>query len=164
MLLHNQSNGTFAEVGADCGLTDKIVGRGAAYGDFDNDGDLDIALVDNGGQFRLYRNDRNNKNHWIRFRTEGVHSNRDGIGALIKVTANGVTQSQYVHSAGSFLSESQHQPTFGLGPAGNLDHIEVLWPSGTIDKANNLKADRQYLITEGQGFQSDPRTPLYEGK
>ncbi len=164
MLFHNEHNGTFKEVGLACDLTDKLVARGAACGDFDNDGDLDIAMVDNGGQFRLFRNDRSNSNHWIRFRTEGIRSNRDGVGALIRVTANGTVQSQYVHSAGSFLSESQRQPTFGLAVADVAQHVEVVWPSGTIDKCDNVRADRQYVITEGQGFKPDPRTPFYERK
>lgn len=162
MLFHNQHNGTFKEVGVACGLTDKIVARGAASGDFDNDGDLDVALVDNGGQFRLYRNDRTNNNHWIRFRTEGTRSNRDGIGCQIRVSVSGTVQSQYVHSGGSFLSESQRQLTFGLGPANRAEHIEVVWPSGTVDRADNLQANKQYLITEGHGIQTDPRTPFYE--
>ena len=164
MVFHNQKGTGFTEIGEKLGLTDKVVGRGAASGDFDNDGSLDIALVDNGGQFRLYRNQRNNQNHWIRFRLEGVRANRDGIGALVKVTANGVTQSQYVHSGGSFLSESQRQLTFGLGAANQAEHIEIIWPGGSTDRADNLQADRQYLITEGQGSKPDPRTPFYEVK
>jgi hypothetical protein len=162
MLFHNQHNGTFSEVGGRSGLTDKLVARGAAYGDFDNDGDLDIAVVDNGGQFRLYRNELSNGNHWLRIRTEGVRSNRDGIGALVHVSVNGNTQSQYVHSGGSFLSENQRQITFGLGLSDRAEHIEIVWPNGTIDKADNVKANRQYLVTEGQGLRSDPRTPFYE--
>ncbi len=158
LLYHNKGEGSFAEVGVPSGLTARIVGRGAACGDIDNDGDLDVALVNNGGQFLLYRNEGGNKNHWIRFRTEGTRSNRDGIGTLIRVRNNGVTQSQYVHSGGSFLSESQRQPTFGLGMHDHAETIEVLWPSGTIDHANSLQAGKQYLVTEGKGFREDPRT------
>ena len=158
LLFHNQQNGAFKEVGAAAGLMDKVVGRGAASGDIDNDGDLDIALVDNGGKFRLYRNERGNHNHWIRFRMEGVRSNRDGIGALARVTNGTVTQSQMVHSGGSFLSESQRQLTFGLGLHAQADTIEIRWPSGLVDRAQGLKADRQYLITEGRDIREDPRT------
>jgi len=157
LLFHNRGTGRFAEVGEACGLTDKVVGRGAAYADIDNDGDLDIALVDNGGRFRLFRNDGGNRNHWIRFRLEGRRSNRDGIGVLIKVTSAGATQSQYVHSGGSFLSESQREPTFGLGSADTANHVEILWPSGVRDVGGPLPAGRQYLVTEGQGFHEDAR-------
>jgi enediyne biosynthesis protein E4 len=164
MVFHNQHGTGFTELGEKLGLTEKVVGRGAASGDFDNDGSLDIALVDNGGHFKLYKNQRNNKNHWVRFRLEGVKANRDGIGALVKVTANGMTQSQYVHSGGSFLSESQRELTFGLANADHAEHVEIIWPGGTHDKVDTLQADRQYLITEGQGTKPDPRTPFYEVK
>jgi hypothetical protein len=135
-----------------------IVGRGAAYADIDNDGDLDFAIVSNGDRLYLYRNDGGNANHWIRFRTVGTKSNRDGIGALIRVQANGITQSQYVKSGGSFLSESQRQPTFGLGQAAQAESVEVLWPSGSVDKSvGPLKSGVQYVVTEGQGIAEDPR-------
>ena len=162
LLFHNQRGAGFREVGAALGLTDLAVGRGAAYGDIDNDGDLDIALVNNGGQFLLYRNEGGNGNHWIRFRAQGVRSNRDGIGTIIRVTSGGVTQSQTVHSGGSFLSENQRQPTFGLGAQDRADSIEVIWPSGTIDRSGPLQSGRQYIITEGQGIRSDPRTSFME--
>ena len=157
LLYHNQQNGTFAEVGTPSGLTAQVVGRGAAYGDIDNDGDPEIALVNNGGQFHLYRNERKNGNHWVRFRLEGVKSNRDGLGTLIRVKSKGRTQSQYVHSGGSFLSENQRQITFGLGPQDHADEVEIIWPSGIIDHARSIKANQQYLITEGQSVQEDAR-------
>ena len=158
LLFHNEGGGKFTEVGAQAGLIAKVVGRGAACGDIDNDGDLDVALVNNGGQFQLYRNEGGNKNHWIRFRTEGKRSNRDGIGALMRVTNQGVTQSQYVHSGGSFLSENQRQLTFGLGGQEQAESVEVVWPSGVVDRATGpLKANRQYLVTEGQGIHEDSR-------
>jgi hypothetical protein len=162
LLFHNQQNGTFVEVGKQVKLLAEAVGRGTAYGDIDNDGDLDVALFNNGGKFLLFRNDGGNKNHWVRFRTEGNKSNRDGIGALIRVTKGGITQSQYVHSGGSFLSESQRQPTFGLGSSNTADKVEIIWPSGLHDVSSPLKADRQYLVIEGQGFREDPRTPTKE--
>lgn len=165
LLFHNQHNGTFKEVGTTSGLTARLVGRGAACGDFDNDGDLDIGVVDNGGQFRLYRNDLIHKGsdpqtspHWIRFRTEGVKSNRDGIGARVQITAGGVIQTQWVHSGGSFLSESQRQLTFGLGKADRIETVRVTWPSGIIDETHNLPTNLQYLIREGKSATSDPRT------
>jgi enediyne biosynthesis protein E4 len=162
MLFHNRHDGSFVEVGKQAGLTQTAVGRGAACADIDNDGDLDVALFNNGGRFLLFRNDGGSRNHWLRVRTEGRKSNRDGIGALIKVTQGGITQSQTVHSGGSFLSESQHEPTFGLGSAGSADNVEVVWPSGARDVSGTLKADQQYLVTEGEGFREDPRTTTQE--
>lgn len=157
-LFHNLGDGKFEEKGEASGFTDKMVARGAAYGDIDNDGYLDVAVVDNAGRFRLYHNEGGNHHHWIRFRLDGVKSNREGIGALIRVTAGGVTQSQYVRSGCSFLSESQRQPTFGLGASGTITHVEVTWPSGTVDRCDTLPADHQILISEGKGFQPDLRT------
>lgn len=157
LLFHNNRNGNFAEVGQKAGLSQQAVGRGAACADIDNDGDLDVALFNNGGRFLLFRNEGGNQNHWIRFRTEGVQSNRDGIGTLVRVTANGVTQSQYVHSGGSFLSESQRAPTFGIGQTGVVDRVEVIWPSGRRDVGTALSPNRQYYIREGEGFREDPR-------
>jgi enediyne biosynthesis protein E4 len=164
LLFHNDQKGSFVEVGKQCKLLSQAVGRGAAYADIDNDGDLDVALFNNGGKFLLYRNEGGNGNHWLRFRAEGVEANRGGIGALIRVTRGGVTQSQYVRSGGSFLSESQRQPTFGLGSSGAADRVEVLWPSGQRDVATSIKADRQHLVVEGHGFREDPRSPTMEVK
>lgn len=160
LLFRNVGNGRFDEVGVACGLTEEVIGRGAAYGDLDNDGDLDIVMNVNGGPARVWRNDGGNRSHWIRFRTVGTRSNRDGIGALIRVTADGRTQSQRVHSGGSFVSESQREPTFGLGAAARAEKVEVRWPSGRIDRFGPLAADRQYVSTEGQGMLPDSHPSL----
>jgi hypothetical protein len=159
LLFRNLAGAKFEERSKETGLTAQAVGRGAAFADIDNDGDLDIALFNNGGKFLLFRNEKGNSNHWVRFRAEGVESNKSGIGALIRVTAGGTTQSQYVRSGGSFLSEMQRQPTFGLGGASRAEKVEVVWPGGKRDVSPPLEAGRQYLVTEGQGFQEDPRSP-----
>jgi len=157
LLYRNLGQGRFEEVGLQAGLRQQVVGRGLAYGDIDNDGDLDVALIDNGGRARLFRNEGGNRHRWIRFRTVGSRSNREGIGALIRVTVGAVTQSQYVHSGGSFLSECQREPTFGLGSAMQADRIEIMWPSGAVDRIGPLAANHQYLVNEGQGAVIDPR-------
>jgi len=150
LLLHNLAGKVFEPV-KDAGLDRQIVGRGAACGDIDGDGDLDVGVVDNGGRFLLFRNDGGNAHRWIRFRTQGTRSNRDGIGTLVRVTAGGVTRSQYVKSGGSFLSESEHALTFGLGKTETVESVEVRWPSGTTDRAQNLAAGQVYRVVEGQG-------------
>lgn len=151
LLFHNERGDRFEPV-EDIGLDRRIVGRGAAYGDIDGDGDLDLGVVDNGGRFLLLRNDGGNAHRWIRFQTQGTRSNRNGMGALVRVTVGGVTQSQYVHSGGSFLSESEHTFTFGLGTAETVESVEVRWPSGVVDRAQALPAGRTCRIIEGQSL------------
>ncbi len=157
LLFHNDGHGRFTDRGQESGLTQPLVARGAAYADIDNDGDLDVALLSNGERFVLYRNEGVSANHWIRFRTVGTRSNRDGIGAIVHVTHDRVVQTQTVHSGGSFLSESQHQPTFGLLRDEAASHVEVVWPDGAVEKADNLAGNAVYVVTEGQGFTKDLR-------
>ncbi|HEV2472185.1 MAG TPA: CRTAC1 family protein, partial [Chthonomonadales bacterium] len=157
LLFHNLGGERFAEVGISSGFTNLIVGRGAAYADIDNDGDLDVGLFANASRFLLYRNDGGNRNHWIRFRTVGTRSNRDGIGAVIRIQSAGVTQMQQVHSGGSYLSECQREPTFGLGSAPGIGSATISWPSGAVTRTGPLAAGAQYLATEGRGVTVDPR-------
>jgi hypothetical protein len=163
LLFHNTGGGKFTEVGEKAGLHQPLVARGAAYADIDNDGDLDVGVISNGQPWRLYRNDGGSGNHWIRFRTVGTTSNRDGIGALVRVTAAGVTQSRYIRSGSSFLSESQREPTFGLGALEGIDALEVRWPSGKVDRAGRLPAGRLYVIEEGQGVREEPLPAANKG-
>jgi hypothetical protein len=153
LLYHNLGNGTFSEVGMQSGapLRARYILRGCAFADIDNDGDLDILAVENNGRARLWRNDLPKGNHWLRFHLSGRKSNRDGIGALIKVKAGSLTQRQWVKSGCSFLSQSSLRVTFGLGKAAQADEVEVDWPSGTKDILHNLALDRVYTVTEGQG-------------
>jgi enediyne biosynthesis protein E4 len=156
LLFHNEQGEKFADKTKEAGIAIKIVGRGAAYGDIDSDGDLDVGVVDNNGKFMLLRNDGGNQNYWIRLKLigTGTKCNRDAIGALVKVVAGGITRQQYVHSGGSFLSESEHSLTFGLGKTESIDAIEIHWPDGTIEKHDRkyraLKLNTVYTVTEGQ--------------
>jgi hypothetical protein len=154
LLLRSQGNGQYQEIGERCGpaLARPLVGRGAAWADIDNDGDPDFAILSNGEGVSLYRNDGGERQHWVRCRAVGRKSNRDGIGALIRVTGGGVTRSQYVRSGGSYLSESQREPIFGLGRAAAAESVEVRWPSGTVTRAGPLPANRRYLIDEQTGI------------
>jgi hypothetical protein len=156
LLYRNLADGRFEEVAVSAGLTEPLVGRGAAWADWDNDGDADVAVLCGGGRARLYRNDAPPGRHWMRFRPVGRRSNRDGLGALVRVTTGAQTQSRYVKSGGSFLSESQRAPLFGLGPAARVDGVTVTWPSGAVTRSGPLDADRTYLLDERSGIAPAP--------
>lgn len=129
-----------------------IVARGAAYADYDRDGDLDVALSTNHGPGYLYRNDGGNRHNWIAVRTRGVKSNRDGIGAIVRVESAGGRQWQMVRSGSSYASQSDLTLTFGLGAEAAAATIEVEWPSGARDRINNVRARQIVTIEEGRGL------------
>jgi hypothetical protein len=145
LLLHNAMKGRFDQVNA---FTKPIVARGAAYGDFDRDGDLDILISTNNGPAYLYRNDGGNRNHWLQLKLTGSKSNRDGIGAVVRVTSAGGTQWQTVHSGSSYCSASDLALTFGLGRDASAGTIEVEWPSGSKQKLTNVAANQRMEIKE----------------
>jgi enediyne biosynthesis protein E4 len=151
LLYHNEGNGTFAEVGLKSGapLAARYVLRGCACADIDNDGDLDLLVVENNGRARLWRNDLPKGSHWLRIQLVGHKSNRDGIGALVKVRAGAMTQRQWVKSGSSFMSQSSLRLTFGLGKAPVADDVEILWPSGVKDVLHNVALNRQFSVEEG---------------
>jgi hypothetical protein len=134
------------------GFADPKVGRGAAFGDFDRDGDLDVLITTNQGPAYLYRNDQNNGHHAIRFRLAGTKSNRDGIGAMVRVTSGGETGSRMVKSGSSYLSQSEMPVTFGLGRRDTVELAVVHWPSGRVEEFKNLRAGRMYECVEGKGI------------
>lgn len=152
LLFHNEKGERFVSTAKEAQLDFPIVGRGATYGDIDDDGDLDLGIVDNGGRFLLLRNEGGNQNHWLRLKLVGTSCNRDAIGALVKVKAGGLQQQQYVRSGGSFLSESQRELTFGLGIADKVEKVEVLWPDGKTETLDNLLINQQYILTQGKGL------------
>ncbi len=145
LLFHNQGGGKFEPVVA---FTKPMVARGAAYGDFDRDGDLDILVSQNNGPAVLYRNDGGNRNHWLQLRLAGTRSNRDGIGAVVRVASAGGAQMQTVHSGSSYCSASDLALTFGLGKDTAATTVEIFWPSGTHQKLANVKADQRLTVTE----------------
>jgi hypothetical protein len=152
-LFLNTGGGRFRLGNADAGaeFNQPKVGRGAAFGDFDNDGDLDVLLTTNGGPAFLYRNDQLSGNHWIRFLLQGTKSNRDGIGAVVKVSYGGETATRVVKSGSSYLSQSEMPLTFGLGRRDSVERVTVQWPSGRAEEFKNLKANTAYRCVEGQG-------------
>lgn len=153
-LLHrNNRDGTFAEVSADFGaiLTENRASRGVAFGDLDNDGDVDLMITDLDGSPQLLRNDNGNANNSILIKTVGVKSNRGGVGARVKVVSGDLTQMDEVRSGDSYISQSDQRLHFGLEKRTKVDLIEVRWPSGNVDKFTNLGVNRIITIKEGQG-------------
>lgn len=157
-LFLNRGNGTFrdvaSEVGKDFGA--RRVGRGLAYGDFDRDGDCDILITTNNGPAVLFRNDQRAGNRSIRFRLIGTKSNRDAIGAMVRVSAGGVTQSRLVKGGSSYLSQSELPVTFGLGKRETIDRAVIEWPSGRTEEYKNLAAGKTYDCIESKGITALP--------
>ena len=149
-LFHNISDGKFADVLHKVGpdLAKPIVGRGAAYGDIDNDGDLDVLITTSNGRAHLYRNDGGNRNKWIKIKLFGRLSNRNGIGARIRITSATGTQTQNVKSGSSYCSQSELTAIFGLKKDDIIETIEVFWPSGKISKSEDVKPNQLFVIEE----------------
>jgi hypothetical protein len=132
-------------------LTELRASRGAAFGDIDNDGDVDLVIGDLDGPPQVLRNDGGNANNSILIKMVGVKSNRSGIGAQVKVVSGDLAQIDEVRSGDSYISQSDLRLHFGLGQRTKIDLIQVRWPSGTIDKVANVAANRIVTIKEGQG-------------
>ena len=154
LLFHNLGSKRFEnvsnQVGAD--FTKPLVGRGAIYGDFDHDGDLDVLLTSNNGPAHLYRNDGGNRNKWISIRTIGTKSNRDGIGASITIVSASGQQWNVVRTGSSYASQSDRALVFGLGQDPVVSSIEVSWPSGTKQKFANVPPNQFITIDEDRGI------------
>ncbi len=151
-LFRNLGNGKFEEVTAKAGASFAApkVARGAAYADINNDGALDVLVMTNGGAPHLYRNE-GGTNHSLRVKLAGTKSNRDGIGAIVRVTSGGDKQWLMVKSGSSYLSQSELVLTFGLVQRNKADTVEVQWPSGQVDKLSNIAAGQTVIIQEGKG-------------
>ena len=126
----------------------KAVGRGSAAGDLDNDGDLDLLVLNLNGPARLYRNDGGNRGNWIMVRTVGTASNRDCIGARVRVKSGGTTQVRDIRSSSGYLSQGDFRAHFGVGKSQKVDRIEVRWPSGRTSTLDNVKVNQVITVTE----------------
>jgi enediyne biosynthesis protein E4 len=157
-LFINQGRGHFHNVAFELGpdFDRPRVGRGLCYGDFDRDGDIDLLMTTNNGPACLFRNDQFTHNKSIRFRLAGTKSNRDGIGAGVRISRNGVEQFQMVKTGSSYLSQSELPLTFGLGKDDHVDRVVIDWPSGRSEEFKNLRAGRAYACTEGKGIAALP--------
>jgi len=151
-LFRNLGNGKFEEVTAKvgAGFASPKVARGAAYADINNDGALDVLVTTNGGAAHLYRNE-GGANQSLRVKLAGTKSNRDGIGAVVRLTSSGEKQWQMMRSGSSYLSQSELVLTFGMGSKAKADTIEVQWPSGQVDKLSNVAAGETVTIQEAEG-------------
>jgi hypothetical protein len=155
-VFRNKGKKKFEEVTSKLGrsMQRAIVGRGAAYGDIDNDGDLDLLITVNNGPARLLRNDNANQNDLLRVKLEGTKSNRNGIGAKVTVkTSKGAKLEQMVRTGSSYASQSELPLVFGLGkPEEGLTlTVEVVWPGGQRDSLQNVKPNQAITIQEGRG-------------
>jgi hypothetical protein len=154
LLHHNNRDGTFSEVAGQMGsaLMEERVGRGVAFGDIDNDGDVDIVVNDLDGSPQLLRNDGGNTNNSVLIKTVGVKSNRDGVGARVKVVSGNLAQLDEVRSGTSYLSQNDLRLHFGLEKRTKIELVEVRWPSGIVDRVKNVNANRILTIKEGKGL------------
>jgi hypothetical protein len=161
-LFENQGNGKFVDVSTDVGISALPVGgRGGAFCDYDNDGDLDVAITTIDSRPLLLRNDGGNRSgHWLQIKTVGTKSNRDGIGAWAKVVAGDLTQYDRVRTGGSWLSGNDMRLHFGMGNRPGAELVEIAWPSGKIDRLNNVSADQILVVREGEGQIVSPYKPF----
>ena len=165
ILFRNTGDGRFVDVTGDVedGLSIPQPGRGAAFGDVDNDGDVDVFVLSVNGAARLLRNDAGNRSRWLRVKLVGAarehavgstgvprFSNRNGIGARVTVWAGGRPQVGEVRSGSSYLSQNDFRLHFGLGRNATVDSLKVRWPGGTVDRMGSISADREIVVREGE--------------
>jgi len=157
-LFLNQGAGKFRDVAREVGggFDTPIVGRGLAYGDFDRDGDLDLLITTNNGPAYLFRNDQTGGNRSIRFQLTGTKSNRDAIGAIVRIFPEGNgAQSQWrmVHGGSSYLSQSELPVTFGVGKSEKIERVTIEWPSGRNEEYKNLATGKTHELIETKGVE-----------
>jgi hypothetical protein len=153
LLQFNQGDGTFCDA-SDLGgpaIKEKRVSRGLAIGDLFNDGNMDVVVSDLDGAPMILKNHGVSGRHWVSFELAGTKSNRLALNARIKIVAGGMTQTDEIHSGGSYLSQNDLRVHFGLGSATKIDKVEVRWPSGSMETFSDLAADKFYSVLEGHG-------------
>jgi hypothetical protein len=164
LMFHNLGKGQFEKI-ADGALgpdfSRPIAGRGLATADFDNDGDIDVVINNRGDYPSLLRNDGGNANHWLEVLLIGTKSNRDGVGASLKITAGDFVHVEQSKGGMSYMSASDPRILFGLGKHTKIDSLEITWPSGQIDRLKDVTVDKIIAVKEGAGIvpRSFPRIP-----
>src|SRR6185437_17115488 len=141
------------------GISEQFSSRGAAFGDYDNDGDIDALILNLNDTPSLLRNDGGNRKNWIKIKLIGTHCNRTAIGARVRVVTGKHAQMDEVHSGGSVMSQSDLRLHFGLGSAQRIDLIEVKWPTTQkTERFTNVKANQILTLKEGSGILQPSRT------
>jgi hypothetical protein len=153
VVYRNLRNGRFLDVTDRLGepVTTPKAGRGAAFGDFDNDGRVDVAVANVNDMPDLFRLKIDGPNHWVTLKLVGVQSNRNAIGSRVHITAGDAQQWDEVRGGGSYLSQNDFRVHFGLGAAAQIDRVDVRWPNGRDERWENLPADRFHTLREGSG-------------
>ena len=161
IVLRNTAQGRFMNVSDQCGdgLLPKLSSRGAAFDDLDNDGDIDVVILNSRREPTILRNDSRTTNHWLQVQLQGTKSNRDGVGARVSVTAGGVTQIDEVHSGRSYQSDFGKRLQFGLGGNTRIDEVLVRWIGGGVEVIRDVGIDRLVRIVEGRGLVAPPQQP-----
>ena len=154
LMFRNLGKGRFEKVSDSLGpdFVRPVAGRGLATADYDNDGDIDIVTNNRGDYPSLLRNDGGNANHWLKVFLIGTKSNRDGIGASLKLTSEGLAQVEQAKGGMGYMSASDPRIHFGLGKRTKVESLEVTWPSGHVDKLTNVPIDRIIAVKEGVGI------------
>jgi hypothetical protein len=154
LLQFNQGDGTFCDASDEAGpaIQEQRVSRGMAVGDLFNDGNMDVVVEDLTGKPMVLRNHGVPGRHWVSFELAGTKSNRLAIGARLKIVAGGMTQTDEIHSGGSYLSQNDLRVHFGLGQATKIDTLEIRWPSGKVEMIKELESDKFYSVLEGEGI------------
>ena len=160
-IFRNQGDDTFQEVSANAGnyFQSTAVSRGALFGDYDNDGDVDILVTQSNGPVTLLRNETGTEHNWVRIKTVGVVSNRDGTGTRVTLTADGHTQIQEINRGASYLSSHDDRLHFGLGTHPVVDRLEVRWQSGVVQVFEGLPTNQEHVIYE---FSDTPEDKLFK--
>jgi hypothetical protein len=150
----NQKDGTFCDASEQAGPAFAIprVSRGVAAGDLFNSGNVDLVIEDLAGEPMILKNNGIAGKHWVSFELQGTKSNRLAIGARVKIVAGGMTQTEEIHSGGSYLSQNDLRVHFGLNIATKVESVEIRWPSGKVEQLKNLDCDKHYAVLEGQGI------------
>jgi hypothetical protein len=151
-MFHNVGGQDFVEISAQAGVDNDLDGRGLALADFDNDGRLDMFQTNADQMSLLYHGATEGSGNWVQFQLTGTKSNRDAIGARIRIQADGLTQIREIDGGNGYAGQSTKRAHFGIGNSSSVDDVEIRWPSGGVEKLGPLPANKLHKVTEGQGY------------